>query len=89
MDAHDVRASKRHVSLPIGRAARLAFDIDTMRAGCCKAANLLLAQKKVDEAEVEECARLDEALAKAHLILKAAIREVMLSRITRRSRTRK
>ncbi len=39
------------------------------------------------EAELEECARLDDALAKAQQLLKAAVRGVMLSRLHRRSRT--
>ena len=89
VDAYFVRSTKRHAHLPIGRAARLAFEIDTIRAGCCQAAQILFRQKKVDEGEVEECARLDEALADAHRILKAAVRGIMISRITRRSRTKK
>ena len=84
-----MRSTKRHVHLPIGHTARLAFEIDTVRAGCCEAAQTLLRQKKVEEEEVEECARLDEALAQAHRILKTAVRNIMITRITRRSRTKK
>lgn len=72
--------------MPIGRAARIAFDIDTMRASCSSAAEVLLSAKRVDEQELEECAQLDEALDHAHRILKNAIRQIMLSRLNRRSR---
>jgi hypothetical protein len=81
-----VKSNKRDTTLPIGRAARIAFDIDATREGCSKAAQLLLSDPECDEAELEECARLDEALARAHRLLKAAVREIMLSRINRRSR---
>ena len=50
----------------------MAFELDTMRAACCRAASLLLKKRKVDEEDLEECARLDEALAKAHTLLKSS-----------------
>ena len=81
-----VKSTKRDETLPIGRAARIAFEIDTVRAGCSKAARVLSSRETLDEAELEECARLDDALAHAHRILKAAVRNIMLSRIKRRSR---
>jgi hypothetical protein len=43
----------------------------------------------LDEAELDECARLDDALSLAHRILRNAVRNVMLSRLNRRSRTRR
>ena len=82
-----MRKTKRHVTLPIGRAARVAFEIDAMRAECSKAAQIFLAKKHFDEVEFDECARLDEALARTHAILKGAVRNIMLSRIHRKSRT--
>ena len=42
----------------------------------------------VGGAEFEECAKLDEALDKAHRLLKENLRTIMLSRISRRSRPR-
>jgi hypothetical protein len=60
-----------------------------MRGACCKAAQALSNKKSVDHIELEECARLDDALAHAHVILKRAVRTVMLSRLNRRSRTRR
>ena len=84
-----VKNTKRHAPLPIGRTARIAFEIDAMRSECCKAANAVVNTKPLDERELDECARLDEALAHAHRILKFAVRNVMLSRISRRSRQKK
>ncbi len=83
-----VRLKKNHAALPIGRTARIAFEIDAMRAACSKAATVLIKEKVLDEQELEECARLDDALAKAHLLLKHTVRNIMLSRIDRRSRAK-
>jgi len=66
--------------------AKLAFQIDAMRAGCSRAARALVRKEPFDEAELEDCAQLDEALAKAHRQLKAAVRNIMLERISRCSR---
>jgi hypothetical protein len=72
--------------LPIGRTARIACQIEAMRADCCKAAQILTGRKTLDESELEECARLDDALAEAQMLLKAAVARIILSRLKRRSR---
>lgn len=59
-----------------------------MRAACSKAAQVITSKHPLDEAELEECARLDEGLAKAHRLLKATVRSVMITRLHRRSRAR-
>ncbi len=74
--------------MPIGRSARLAFEIDSIRADCCEAARTLMRKRIVDEVELDECARLDDALAQAQRILKFQVRLIMLRRIKRRSRAR-
>ena len=83
-----MRSTKRHEALPIGRAARIAYEIDALRSQCCKAAQNLLAKESFDESELEDCAQLDDGLAKAQRLLKATVREVMISRLSRRSRAR-
>jgi hypothetical protein len=83
-----VRTSKRHSALPIGRTARIAYEIEAMRGACCKAAQAVVERKPLDELELEECAMLDEGLARAHRILKATVRQVMIARLGRRSRAR-
>jgi hypothetical protein len=47
-----------------------------------------MAKKPLAEADLEECARLDDALAQAHRLLKGTVRNIMLSRLTRKSRAR-
>jgi len=81
-----MKSSKRHATLPIGRTAKLAFEIDSARGDCSQAAQVILNQKRVNEVELEECARLDDALAQAQRLLKAAVRKILLSRIKRGSR---
>jgi hypothetical protein len=85
--AYYVRSTK-HAALPIGRTARIAFEIDAMRAGCSNAAQFLLLQDSVDELELEECASLDEALDQANRLLKSTVRDIMLARLSRRSRVK-
>jgi hypothetical protein len=81
-----VKPSKRQPTLPIGRAARIAFEIDGAREGCCQNAEFLCKQKRLNETELEECARLDDALAQAQRVIKATVRNIMLSRLRHRSR---
>ena len=83
-----VKRTKSHTALPIGATARIAFEIDATRAGCCRVAKLLLSRERVNHAELEDCARLDEALARAHRLLKATVRSIMLSRLKRTNRAR-
>lgn len=84
-----MKSTKRSPALPIGRTARLAFEINDTRAACCKAARLLLSDSPVDNAELEECALLEEALNRAQHILKNSVRSIMLCRLDRRSRRKK
>ena len=72
--------------LPIGRTARLAFQIEALRADCCRAAQMLMRDETPDEFELEECARLDDALAHAQRRLKTTVAGVILARLKRRSR---
>src|SRR5205085_10006688 len=53
-----VKPMKRHTALPIGPTARIAFEIDATRAGCSRLAQNLLSRGPVNEAELEDCARL-------------------------------
>jgi hypothetical protein len=80
-----VQVNKSKVHLPIGRAAHVAFQIEAMRAECCAAAQLLIGETPLNEAELEECASLDDALADAQRLLKSTVANVMISRLKRRS----
>jgi hypothetical protein len=57
-----------------------------MRAECSKAARAVCRKAPLNEADLEECAQLDEALGGTHRLLKATVRRIMLSRIGRRGR---
>jgi hypothetical protein len=81
-----VKVNKSKVILPIGRAAHIAFQIEAMRAECCAAAHLLANETPLNEEELDECAVLDDALARAQRLLKSTVAEVMISRLKRRSR---
>ena len=78
--------TRRNAALPIGRTAKLAYEIDALRADCSKTAANMTRKNVFDEAELEECARLDDALAKAHRLLKITVRNVIMDRLNRRSR---
>jgi hypothetical protein len=68
--------------------ARLVFEIEAIRGECSDAARRILARNPVDEIELEESARMDDALSKAHSYLKSHLRSIMLSRIRRKTRAR-
>ena len=78
--------TRRNITLPIGRTAKLAYEIDALRGDCCKAAAALTRKPDFEEAELEECVQLDEALAKVHRLLRFTVRGVIMSRLSRRSR---
>jgi hypothetical protein len=80
-----VRPIKSKAVLPIGRTAQIAFQVEALRAQCCAAAQILTAETPVNEAEMEEAARLDDALAEAQKILKSTVGSIMISRLRRRS----
>jgi hypothetical protein len=83
-----VKNKKTKISLPIGRAALLAFQINSLRDECCGAAEKILRQTPCNEAELDDCARLDDALADAQRILKSAVARIAYSRLKRRSQTK-
>jgi hypothetical protein len=83
-----MKAKRRKVSLPVGRTVLLAFQINLLREECCQAADKLVRQMPLDEAELDECARLDDALAGAQRLLKFAVTRITLNRLKRRSRAK-
>ncbi len=69
-----------HVALPLDYATELAFELHLMRAECSDAAQQVVEQSPLDEVALEECARLEEALAKAQRLLQAAVARIVASR---------
>jgi hypothetical protein len=88
-DGLPVDKPQANVKIPIGKTVKLIFEMDDLRAQCSKAAREMLSRNPMDGNEFEECARLDDALAEAHALLKARLRGIMISRISRRSRAPK
>ena len=66
----------------------LAFQINSLRDECCGAAERILRQTPVNEVELDECARLEDALADAQRILKSAVARIAFSRLRRRSQAK-
>jgi len=62
--------------------------MNSLRDECCEAAEKLLRQKPLNEAELDEAARLDDALAEAQRILKSAVARIAYARLKRRSQTK-
>jgi hypothetical protein len=83
-----MKHKKPKITLPLGRAGLVAFQINLLRDECCEAAEKLVQQKPFNEAELDECARLDDALAEAQRVLKHAIARIAYSRLKRRSHTK-
>lgn len=81
-----MKVNKSKAILPIGRTAQVAFQIEALRAECCAAAKILMEETPLNDAELEECARIDDALAKTQSILKSTVASVMISRLRRRSK---
>ena len=80
------RTNRRTAVLPIGRTAKVACQIEAMRSQGREAAHILVQERPLDEYELEECARLDDALAQAQYLLKSAVGRIIMSRLKRRSR---
>ncbi len=74
---------RQHVAVPLDYAAELAFEMHLLRAECSDAARQLLEQDPPDEGALEECAQLEEALAKAHRVLQGAVAGIRAARSER------
>ncbi len=83
-----MKPSQKPGPLPLDYAAELAFEIHLLRGECSQAARDLMSQRPLDENALEECARLDDALAKAHALVQTAIARIKGVRSKRRPRRR-
>jgi hypothetical protein len=83
-----MKPSEEPGSLPLDYAAEIAFELHLLRAECSQAASNLMSQSSLDENALEECARLDDALARAHALVQATIARIRCVRAKRRPRSR-
>ena len=72
------------MALPLEYAAQITFELHSMRRECCEFAGKLMSQRPMNERGLEECARLDDALARAHGILQHAIEAIKACQDKRR-----
>lgn len=70
----------------LDRTVDLMFRIYVIRGECSAAARVILKRKNTDAAGVEECARLDDALAKVYRTLQGTVRAIQRSRGKKRRR---
>jgi hypothetical protein len=78
-----MKSPEKPVALPLDYATELALEMHMMRAECCDAAFNVVREPPVDNAALEECAILDEALAKAQALLQSAVATIHELRILR------
>ena len=71
------------VGLPLDYATELAVELHLMRAECCDAAQLLVGETESDAIALEECAILDEALARSHALIQRAVTKIRALRVAR------
>jgi hypothetical protein len=64
--------------LPLEYAAQIVFELECMRRECSEFANRLLSQRPLNECGLEQCAKLDDALARAHGILHHGLGSIKL-----------
>jgi hypothetical protein len=83
-----VKNKRPRISLPIGRTALLACQINSLRNECCEAAEKILREKVVNEGDLDDCARLDDGLAEAERVLKFAVARVAYCRLKRRGQAK-
>ncbi len=78
-----MKSPDKPVTLPLEYATELAMELHLMRAECSDAASHLIEEAPLDEVGLEECAVLDEALARAQSILQAAVCSIQKLRSAR------
>ncbi len=82
-DAGPVKMPETPTTILLDQAVDLMFEIYLMRGDCCLAAQALLSEQPVDQAAVEDCARLDDTLAKTYRSLQATVRAIQRRRSRR------
>lgn len=63
-------------ALPLDCASEIIVELQLLRSECCLTADQLTRRTPLDEPGLEECARLDDALAQAHRLLLGVVREI-------------
>jgi len=80
-----VNKPERPITLPLEYAAQIVFELHSMRRECSEFASRLMRQRPLNERGLEDCARLDDALAHAHCVLQNAVDCIKACQTKRRS----
>ena len=80
-DAPAVKALPQPSRVLVDQGIDLWFEMYLLRGDCCQAAQALARKNPLDYAALEDCARLDDSLARTFRILEAT-----LSRLQRRAK---
>ncbi len=68
----------------LDNAVDLMFEIYLLRGDCSAAAKAMVTRGKADDAALEDCARLDDTLARAYRSLQHTVRSIQASRRRRK-----
>jgi hypothetical protein len=79
----DVKSQNQKTALLLDNAVDLMFEIHVMRRDCCLAARSFSGKGHADGAALEDCARLEESLAKAYRMLQSTLQDIQFSRAKR------
>jgi hypothetical protein len=80
-----MKSPKESVDLPLEYASAIAWELHLMRGECSTAARQICRQAPLDEQALEETARLDESLARAHRVLHTALTAIRRARAKRKN----
>lgn len=78
-----MNSPEKPVVLPLDYATELAMEIHLMRAECSETAQELMEEERLDEIGLEECAILDDALARAQRVLQGGVIRIKQLRSSR------
>ncbi len=79
-----MKSPENPTSVLLDNAVDLMFEIYLLRGDCSAAAKAMVARGKGDDATLEDCARLDDTLAKAYRSLQHTVRSIQASRSRRK-----
>jgi len=79
-----MKSPENPTSLLLDNAVKLMFEIYLLRGDCSAAARAMMEHPRPDEAALEDCAHLDETLAKAYRSLQQTVRAIQASRRRRK-----
>ena len=81
-----VKVTRNPTAILLESTVNLMFGLYLIRGDCSYAAKALMAQKRLDELALEDCALLDDSLAKSFKLLQSTVRRIQARRGQRKRR---